>query len=48
MTERAAQTHVLSSMFTDTGPLETNDEAITEKLGYLVENISGQEYQREQ
>jgi hypothetical protein len=27
-------------MFTDTGPLETNDEAITEKLGYLVENAS--------
>ena len=39
-TDRAAQTHVLPRTFTDTAPLESNDEGTAENLGSLVENAS--------
>ena len=39
-TDRAAQTHVLLSTFTDTALLDSNDEGTAENLGYLVENAS--------
>src|ERR1700738_2086260 len=39
-THRAAQTHVLPRTFTDTAPLESNDEGTAEILVSLVENAS--------
>ena len=39
-TDRASQAQVLPSTFTDTTPLESNDEGTTENLGSLEENAS--------
>ena len=39
-TDKAAQTHVPPSTFTDTAPLESNDEGTTENLVSPVDNAS--------